>query len=358
MRPGGASPAERRNPPGPRAAGVDLTAGVVRAVVGRAEAGRLRVLGRGETALPRDAMAGALVVDPRGVAAGVASALAAAEQGVPTGRVVVAIDGDDVRTYHLSMPFERDPSTAPIARAEVDRAVREAREDAGRRAQLAVAEDPALRGVATARLSEDVAALVLDGRQLESVLGYRGRALEVHTDVAVAPLVLSGAALATVASLRRSAFAVPGIYALARLVAESGIADAGVVRLGLDVTALAILRQRRVVGTRVFGLGRSAFAAREDSRDDDARVWAECVTLPVASDDLPPPERWLFLGVPETLLALPNALAALVGAARGAPARIGPLPPGTLSRVFADAPLHADDLVAVGACALAAGVYS
>src|SRR5205814_1810619 len=138
---------------------------------------------------------------------------------------------------------------------------RERREEAARAAQTAVADDPALRGVATARMTDEVAALVLDGRELDSVEGYHGRALEVHTDVAVAPLVLSGAALATVA-VRRRPTAVPGIYALARLVAASGIADAGIVRVGADVTALAIVRERRVVGTRVFGLGRDAFAAR------------------------------------------------------------------------------------------------
>ena len=261
-----------------------------------------------------------------------------------------------MRTYHVRTPFDREESATPIVRAEADRAVREAREEAGRVAQTAVADDPALRGVATARLTDAVAALVLDGRDLDSIEGYHGRALEVHTDVAVAPLVLSGAALATVAP-RRHPTAVPGIYALARLVAASGIADAGVVRVGADVTALAIVRERRVVGTRVFGLGRDAFAAREDTRDEDARVWAEIVALPL-NDNAQPPERWLFVGVPEALLALPNALAKIVGEARGGAARIGPLTPSVTSRVFSDVPLNAEDLIAAGAAALATEVYT
>lgn len=341
---------------GPRVAGIELAAGVARVVVARAEGGRLRVVGRGETALAADAIAGGLVVEPRQVTAAVAAALAAAERGIPAERTAIAIDGDDVRTYHVKTPFDREESATPILRAEVDRVVRDAREDAARVAQTAVADDPALRGVATARLTDDVAALVLDGRELDSIEGYRGRALEVHTDVAVAPLVLSGAALATVAA-RRHPTAVPGIYALARLVAASGIADAGVVRVGADVTALAIVRERRVVGTRVFGLGLNAFAAREDTRDDDAHVWAEIVALPISSEN-PPPERWLFVGVPEALLALPNALAKIVGEARGGAARIGPLTPSVTSRVFSDVPLHAEDLVAAGAAALATEVYS
>src|SRR5438094_8526457 len=309
---------------------------MVRAVVARAEGGRLRVVGRGETALAADAIAGGLVVEPGDVTGAVAAALTAAERGVPADRTVIAIDGDDVRTYHVKTPFDR--------------------EEAARVAQTAVADDPALRGVATARLTDAVAALVLDGRDLDSIEGYHGRALEVHTDVAVAPLVLSGAALATVAA-RRHPTAVPGVYALARLVAASGIADAGVVRVGADVTALAIVRERRVVGTRVFGLGRDAFAAREDTRDEDARVWAEIVALPL-SDDAQPPERWLFVGVPEALLALPNALAKIVGEARGGAARIGPLTPSVTSRVFSDVPLNAEDLVAAGAAALATEVYT
>ena len=248
-------------------------------------------------------------------------------------------------------------STTPIVRAEVDQALREARNEAARRAQAEVEDDPALRGVATARLSDDVAGVVLDGRPLESLVGYHGRSLEVHTDVSVAPLVLSGAALATVASPRRRATAVPGIYAIARLVAESGIADAGIVRLGADTTALALVRERRVVGTRVFGLGRDAFALREQTRDADARIWAECVALPLAPRDGPLPERWLFLGVPETLTALPNALAVILEEARGGAARIGPLSPAILSRVFSDVAVHGDDLVAVGAAAIAAELY-
>jgi cell division ATPase FtsA len=338
-------------------AGIELAAGVARAVVARAEGGRLRVVGRGETALAPEAISGGLVVEPAAVTAAVASALAAAERGAPTDRTVIAIDGDDVRTYHVRTPFDREESATPIVRAEVDRALREARENAARVAQSAVADDPALRGVATARLTDDVAALVLDGRELDSIEGYHGRALEVHTDVAVAPLVLSGAALATVAQRRRPT-AVPGIYALARLVAWSGIADAGIVRVGADVTALAMVRERRVVGTRVFGLGRDAFVSRDDTRDDDARVWAEVVALPLSSDNAPPPERWLFVGVPEALLALPNALARIVGEARGGAARIGPLTPSVTSRVFSDVPLNTEDLVAVGAAALATEVYS
>lgn len=338
-------------------AGIELAAGVARAVVARAEGGRLRVVGRGETALASGAIAGGLVVEPGVVGAAVAAALAAAERGVPTERTVIAVDGDDVRTYHVSTPFDRDESSAPIVRAEADRAVRVAREDASHVAQTAIADDPALRGVATARLTDAVAALVLDGRELDSIEGYRGRALEVHTDLAVAPLVLSGAALATVPA-RRHPMAVPGVYALSRLVAASGIADAGVVRVGADVTAVAIVRERRVVGTRVFGLGRDAFTSREETRDDDARVWAEIVTLPVGSEDAAPPERWLFLGVPEGLLALPNALAKIVSEVRGGAARIGPLTPSVMSRVFSDVALSAEDLVAAGAAAFATEVFS
>ena len=113
-------------------AGIELAAGMARAVVARAEGGRLRVVGRGETTLAADAVVGGLVVEPRVVTAAVASALGAAERGVPTERMVIAIDGDDVRTYHVKTPFDREESGTPIVRAEADRAVREAR-SAGRR---------------------------------------------------------------------------------------------------------------------------------------------------------------------------------------------------------------------------------
>src|SRR5437660_1048716 len=184
-----------------------------------------------------------------------------------------------------------------------------------------------------------------------------GRGETALAAVAIARGLVVEPRAATVAPRRRPT-AVPGIYALARLVAASGIADAGVVRVGADVTALAIVRERRVLGTRVFGLGRDAFAARDETREDDALVWAEIVALPLSSENALPPERWLFVGVPEALLALPNALAKIVGDSRGRAARLGPLTPSVTSRVFSDVPLNAEDLVAAGAAALASGVYS
>ena len=87
-------------------------------------------------------------------------------------------------------------------------------------------------------------------------------------------------------------------------------------------------------------------------------VTSVCVTLPLAQQDTLPPERWLFVGVPESLLVLPNALSGIVCEIRGAPARIGPLSSGVVGRLFSDVPLHSDDLVAAGAAALGAQVYS
>jgi hypothetical protein len=197
----------------------------------------------------------------------------------------------------------------------------------------------------------------LDGRPLASLVGYRGRSVEVYTDVAVAPIVLSGAALAALSDTRRRATTVSGIYALARLVAESGTSDAALVRLGADMTSLAIIRDRRVVGTRAFGLGRAALASRGDTLAQDARVWAECVANPLPSYDGPLPERWLFVGVPDALLPLATSLADIVGEVRGGSPRIGPLAMGTVGRVFADVPVHPDDLVAVGAGALGSGLF-
>src|SRR2546423_169101 len=250
---------------GPRVAGIELAAGVVRAVVARAEGGRLRVVGRGETALGVDAIAGGLVLEPGAVPGAVAAALAAAERGVPWDRTVIAIDGDDVRTYHVKTPFDREESAAPIVRAEADRAVREAREAASRVAQTAVADDPALRGVATARLTDAVAALVLDGRDLDSIEGYRGRALEVHTDVAVAPLVLSGAALATVGP-RRHPTAVPGVYALARLLPPPRVPPPRILPARAGVTAPPLPRARPPPRPPPFRLRPGASPAPPGSR--------------------------------------------------------------------------------------------
>ncbi len=339
-------------------AGVELSAGTVRVVVARREDSRLRVSGRGESNLAEGAISGGLVVDRGAVAAALSLAFATAERTQRAERVFAAIDGDDVRTHHTLTSFERASSEAPVAAGEIARATRDATGEGVKAATIAVEEDPALRGIATGRLHDDVAALSLDGRALASLVGHRGRLVEVWTDMSTAPLVLSGAAIAALDSAKRRASVIPGAYALGRLLAESGVTDAGVLRLGADVTALAILREGRVAATRVFGLGRAAMEARPDRVDRDARVWADCVIASLRGLDGLPPARWLFVGVPESLLALPHALGDAVGGVRGGSVDIAPLSTGIVSRAYGDVPLRTDDLVAVGAAALGSGMYA
>ncbi|HEU5288516.1 MAG TPA: hypothetical protein VFV20_08945 [Candidatus Limnocylindria bacterium] len=342
---------------GPAVAGVDLSAGTLHVVVARKEEGRLRVVGRGESPLPDSAISGGLVADRNAAADGLRTAFAVAEHAQRADRVIVALDSDDVRTFHALTSFEREDSRSPVNAGEESRAVREAAADAAQRALAVLEDDPALRGVPTAQLHDDVAALALDGRPLRSLVGHRGRLVEVWTDVTLAPLVLTGAATATLEAARRRGNVVSAAYALGRLLAGSGISDAGVIRLGSDATSLAILREGRVAATRVFALGRDSLAARATRADEDARVWADCVVASLRGLDGPPPERWIFVGVPESLLALPRALGDVVGGIRGGAVDIAPLSVSLATRVFADVPLRSDDLVAAGAAALAAGVY-
>src|SRR5207248_10461141 len=184
---------------------------------------------------------------------------------------------------------------------EGSRAIREAAADARARVNAALEEDAALRGVPAAQLEHHVAAVALDGRGLPSLEGHRGRRVEVWTDVTLAPLVVTGAATATLEATRRRGTVVSGAYALGRLLAASGVTDAGIVRLGADVTSLAILREGRVVATRVFALGRTALVPRASRADDDAKVWADCVIASLRGLDGQPPGRWIFVGFPDTL---------------------------------------------------------
>lgn len=342
---------------GPAVAGIDLSAGVVHIVVGRREDTRLRIVGRAEAALADTAVTGGLVADRDETAEALRSAFAAAEHAQRAERSVVALDSDDIRTFHAATTFEREDSRSPVTAGEEQRAIREAATDAMTRASAQVEEDAALRGVPTARLHDDVAALAIDGRSLRSLVGHRGRLVEVWTDVTIAPLVVTGAATATLEAARRRGGVVSGVYALGRLLAASGVSDAGLVRLGADATSLAVLREGRVIATRVFALGRNAIAARKGRGEDDARVWAECVVASLRGVDGPPAGRWIFVGVPDGLHALPNALGSAVAEVRGDSVDMAPLTVGLASRVFADVPLRSDDLVAAGAVALAAGVY-
>jgi cell division ATPase FtsA len=336
-------------------AGVELAAAGVRVVVGRREQARFRVSGVGHAPLAPSAVSAGFVADRRAVAQALEAAFRSAERAVHAERVVVAIDGDDIRTYHEATAFEREDQRDAVSSGEALRAVRLAREAAARSARELAADDPALRGVATAELRDDVGGFVLDGRRLASPVGDRGRQLEVRTDIALAPLVQIGGAVAALEALKRRATATAGVYALARLAAESGLGDAGIARLGADLTTVSVVRDGRVAGTRAFGVGRDALLARRVAAD--AAVWGGCVVAAVRGLGLELPGRWYAVGVPDDLAGLPAALADAARAARGAVAEVLPLRTSLLPRLVADATLAADDLVAAGAAALAAEAY-
>jgi cell division ATPase FtsA len=335
-------------------AGVELAADRVRVVVARRDDALLRVTGVGQAPLRPGAMTGGLVVDRDAVGGAIASALSVAEAREKATRIIAAIDGDDVRTYHVATTFEREALNEPMSHGEVTRAVQEARAEAERTAREAAVNDAALRGIATVQLRDDVAGLALDGRPLASLVGFQGRYVEVRTDVSLAPLVLASAASGALEAAKRRGTVTSGVYALSRLLAVSGIAEGAVLRLGADVTAFAVVRASRVVATRAFGLGRDALLARPQRVDRDATVWSRCVVAPLPGLDGLLPARWHFVGVPEELVALPRALGDAVAAQRGGEVEMEPLRPATASRVLAQEPLHADDLVACGAAALAA----
>ena len=340
----------------PSVAGVELASAAVRVVVGHRESGRFRVTGVGHAPVPATAMSGGYIADRRAVGAALVAAFAAAERVARAEKVVVAIDGDDIRTYHDSTTFEREDQRDAVSPGEAVKAIRLAREAAARSARELAGDDPALRGIATAELHDDVGGFILDGRRLGSPVGDRGQRLEVRTDIALAPLVQAGGATATLESARRHGTATSGAYVLGRLVAESGVAEAGIARLAGDQTTVTVVRDGRVTGTRAFAVGREALVGRDAA--GDAEVWARCVVAAVRSLGLEQPGRWYVAGVPEQLAAVPKALAAMASAERGSAVDVLPLRASLVPRIIADATLSADDLVAAGAAALGADAYS
>ncbi len=333
---------------------MDLSSERVRVVVGHREATALRVTGAAQAAVRPGVIVSGLVVDRETAGAAIAGALGAAESREKATRIVAAIDGDDVRTYHMTTTFEREAVGEPIDQGELARARAEARAEAERTSREGAANDPALRGIGTTQLRDDLAGLAVDGRVLSEIVGFQGRYVEVRTDVSLAPVVLANAATAALEAAKRRGSVACAAHALGRLLAASGMGEGAILRLSADVTSFAIVRASRVVATRAFGLGRDALLARPDQRAADSAVWARCVLSPLEGLDGPLPSLWHFVGVPEDLLDLPRALGAALATQRGGEVEILPLRPTLATRVLSHEALHSDDLVAAGAAALAA----
>jgi hypothetical protein len=134
------------------------------------------------------------------------------------------------------------------------------------------------------------------------------------------------------------------------------VSEAGIARLGADVTAVAVVRDGRVAGTRVFAVGRDVLMLRRGAADPD--VWARCVVGTVRSLGLELPGKWYAAGIPDDLAVLAGALGSAAGGERGGSVDVLPLRTSLVPRIVADASLSADDLVAAGAASLGAEAYA
>src|SRR5205823_3018532 len=134
-------------------------------------------------------------------------------------------------------------------------------------------------------------------------------------------LVQAGGATATLESAKRRGTATSGAYALGRLVAESGVAEAGIARLGADQTTVAVVRDGRVTGTRVFAVGSEALIARRASVDADvwARGGARCGGLLVSRTVIDLDARASILDASERLAAAPADAPVVFVVPAGAP---------------------------------------
>ena len=333
---------------GPLVAGVELAAGTVRVACGHRDGGRLRITTVGSRTLPTGAVVGGLVVDRPVVQAAVAGLLAQAEADGRVTRVVLALDGDDVRTFRLTTRVERPTATSPVTVTEVARVEDRARADLAEQARTVALADLALRGIATVQAREDRSGYLLDGRPLASLVGFQGRLMDVRSDHTILPLVMSGAALAVLGG-RRATLAC-GTHALGRSLIGSVVGDTAAVRVGADLTSVAVLRSGDVASTRSFSLGRSELETRQVK--GDASVWAAAVLE--ACGDGETPVRWLLVGVADELA---QALVEAASERRGSTVEVAPLRPELLTRVVAEPTLEMADLVAVGAAAFAAELY-
>src|SRR5207247_9959477 len=124
----------------PGVAGFELASAAVRVVVGRAESGRFRVTGVGHASLSATALSGGYIADRTAVGAALAAAFAAAERSVKAEKVVVAVDGDDIRTYHEITTFDREDQRDAVSASEAAKAIRLAREAAAHTARDSAAD--------------------------------------------------------------------------------------------------------------------------------------------------------------------------------------------------------------------------
>lgn len=271
---------------------LDIGTEMVKALICSAEGNKGRVVGVGRASQKPSDMQSGIVTDIASVIHNCQMAIRDASKaaGVTPSQMVIGIAGELVKGATITTSYIRRDPDSKIDMSELKNIVHKVQWRAFEQIRSQLSEETGYREIDVKLVNAAIVDVRIDGYRVTNPIGFQGREVVMSIFNAFAPLVHYGALQTIAAELDielLSVLAEP--YAVSRCLGEEesiGGLNAIFIDVGGGTTDIAVVRNGRVEGTKMFTMGGRTFTKRLSHSLNIGLEEAEMIKLTYAQDRL------------------------------------------------------------------------
>lgn len=270
---------------------LDVGTDVVKALVCESEGGKGRILGVGRKQQKIGDMQSGVVTDIASVIANCHTAIREAEKmaGVRAKKMILGISGELVKGATTTTSYIRRDANQKIDLAELKNIVHKVQWRAFDSVRSQLAHETGYNEIDVKLVNAAIVDTRIDGYKVSNPIGFQGKEVTLSIFNAFAPLVHYGALQTIAAEIDRELLAIAAEpYALTQAVdaEEGGRFGAIFIDVGAGITDIAVVRDGRLEGTKMFTLGGRMFSKRLSQTLNISFAEAEDIKISYSDDKL------------------------------------------------------------------------
>ncbi|HBB02632.1 MAG: cell division protein FtsA [Candidatus Peregrinibacteria bacterium GW2011_GWF2_38_29] len=270
---------------------LDIGTDVVKALICSSEGTKGRVIGVGKCYQKVGDMQSGVVMDIASVIQNCHSAINDAKRiaNVIPDKMVIGIAGELVKGATLSMHYTRREPDTKIDLAELKNIVHKIQWKAFDQVRAQLAFETGYNEIDVKLVNAAIADVTIDGYRVSNPIGFQGKDVIISIFNAFAPLVHFGALQTIASELNMELLAISAEpYAVAKSLGETeSINLNGIfIDIGGGTTDIAIVRNGRVEGTKMFTIGGRTFTKRLAQSLNVSFTDAERIKIAYSTDKL------------------------------------------------------------------------
>lgn len=270
---------------------LDIGTEVVKALICDCEGTKGRVIGVGKKQQSLGDMQSGTVMDIASVIANCQDAINDARKisNVNPDKMIIGIAGELVKGATLTMSYTRREPDVKIDLSELKNIVHKIQWKAFDQVRAQLAHETGYNEIDVKLVNAAIADVTIDGYRVSNPIGFQGKDVVISIFNAFAPLVHYGALQTIAAELGMELLAIAAEpYAMARCLGEQENANLNAIFIdvGGGTTDIAIVRNGRVEGTKMFTIGGRTFTKRLAQSLNVSFTDAERIKLAYSTDKL------------------------------------------------------------------------